>query len=174
MITLTTRYFRCVSNFRFCSSGNIAGLSGRRIFEGFAEVTNCNISDGPLSILQQKIADNTLIPDDHQEQVVGDLQKLYDQLKTYEPKAAPGALSKWFSFGQKKAVESELKGLYIYGSVGGGKTMLMDLFFDCCQVLIVNLFLHTSYDKFNVDLISHVSLFCFVLFLDLEEKARSF
>lgn len=88
------------------------------------------------------------MPDDHQTQVVGDLQKLYEHLKTYEPKSPPGALSKWFSFGQKDAAKSDLKGLYIYGSVGGGKTMLMDLFYDCCQVLIVKLILDNFYDDF--------------------------
>jgi predicted ATPase len=83
------------------------------------------ISEGPLSILKKKIDDNQLMPDDHQMQVISDLQKLYEQVKTYEPKAATSGLSKWFSFGQKEAPEKEIQGLYIYGSVGGGKTMLV-------------------------------------------------
>lgn len=96
------------------------------------------IADGPLSVLQKKIDDKSLLPDDHQLQVVNDLQKLYEQVKTYQPKAS-GGISKWFSFGQSKSKKTDdaLKGLYIYGSVGGGKTMLMDLFFDCCQVFLI-------------------------------------
>lgn len=74
------------------------------------------------------------MPDEHQQKVVADLQKLYEHLKSYEPKASPGGLSKWFSFGEKKTEGPELKGLYIYGSVGGGKTMLMDMFYECCEV----------------------------------------
>lgn len=87
-----------------------------------------------MSILQKKIDDKSLLPDDHQKQVVSDLQNLYEKLKTYEPQSASGNLSKWFSFGTKKATVQDIKGLYIYGSVGGGKTMLMDMFYDCCQV----------------------------------------
>lgn len=72
--------------------------------------------------------------------MVGDLQKLYEQLKTYEPKTE-GNISKWFSFGQKKKeVDPVMKGLYIYGSVGGGKTMLMDMFYDCCQVFDLEIY----------------------------------
>lgn len=72
--------------------------------------------------------------------MVGDLQKLYEKLKTYEPKATEGNISKWFSFGQKKTVDPGIKGLYIYGSVGGGKTMLMDMFYDCCQVFDLEIY----------------------------------
>lgn len=67
-------------------------------------------------------------------QVAEDLQKLYEITNTYEPPAAAGALSKLFSFASKKSKDPGVKGLYIYGSVGGGKTMLMDMFYDCCQV----------------------------------------
>lgn len=108
------------------------------------------VADGPLKALQKKIDDKSLLPDDHQLQVVNDLQKLYEQVKTHEPKTSAG-ISKWFSFGQSKAEKPEdsIKGLYIYGSVGGGKTMLMDLFFDCCQVFVpLNLFLAIEFFTF--------------------------
>lgn len=77
------------------------------------------------------------MPDDHQLEVCSELQALYEQVNTYEPKS-PGVM-KWFSFGKKESTEANVKGLYIYGSVGGGKTMLMDLFFDCCKVAFVAL-----------------------------------
>jgi cell division protein ZapE len=37
-------------------------------------------------------------------------------------------------FGKREAAEPDLKGLYIWGDVGRGKTMLMDLFFVACPV----------------------------------------
>lgn len=91
------------------------------------------LDDGPIGVLAKKVADKSLMPDEHQTQVVNDLQKLYELVKDYEPKSSAG-VSSWFSFGKKKAKEVDIQGLYIYGSVGGGKTMLMDLFFDCCKV----------------------------------------
>lgn len=103
------------------------------------ELISAFLLDGPLSVLHKKLADKTLLPDDHQTKVVGDLQQLYEKLKTYEPKTE-GNVSKWFSFGQKKAVEPGIKGLYIYGSVGGGKTMLMDMFYDCCEVFDLEIY----------------------------------
>lgn len=64
-----------------------------------------------------------------------ELQKIYEQVKSYQPPAQGSNLSKWFSFGKdKEEVSSAPKGLYIYGSVGGGKTMLMDLFYESCKV----------------------------------------
>lgn len=119
-----------------------------------------------MSILQKKIDGNSLLPDDHQKQVVNDLQNLYDKLKTYEPKSSSGGISKWFSFGQKskKSSEPDIKGLYIFGSVGGGKTMLMDMFYDCCQVFgLESIFSNQNFS------------FCFFprLIIDHEEEARS-
>src|SRR5262245_57811945 len=37
-------------------------------------------------------------------------------------------------FGKREQIGSSLKGLYIYGEVGRGKTMLMDLFFETSAV----------------------------------------
>jgi peroxisome-assembly ATPase len=89
--------------------------------------------DGPVSVLKKKIDDKVLQPDEYQLKVVDELQKLYEKSNDYKP-PEPSGIGGWFSFGKPKKVENEIKGLYIYGSVGGGKTMLMDLFYDCCKV----------------------------------------
>jgi cell division protein ZapE len=39
----------------------------------------------------------------------------------------------WF-FGRREGEQTPLKGLYVHGGVGRGKTMLMDLFFAACRV----------------------------------------
>lgn len=60
-------------------------------------------------------------PDAHQEAALRDLQKLYDALC-----APQGILKKIHAVRRTE----KPKGLYLWGSVGRGKSMLMDLFFD--------------------------------------------
>lgn len=59
--------------------------------------------------------------------VVDQFQALYLLLKDNEKKEDTGLFSKFFS---KKKDQNTVKGLYIYGDVGRGKSMLMDLFYD--------------------------------------------
>lgn len=94
--------------------------------------------DGPLKALEKKIERDELKPDEHQVKVTQELQRIYDQIQSYQPPDTTGAsatrgfFSKLFHTKPKLDPALRLKGLYIYGSVGGGKTMLMDMFFDCC------------------------------------------
>lgn len=129
MITLIrSRSLRCAVNFQnsfpVCFSSQPSGEIFLLRWKNFVTKRKC-ILEGPISILNQKIDEKKLMPDEHQQQVVSDLQKLYEQVKSYEPKSPAGGISKWLSFGKKEEKVAEIKGLYIYGSVGGGKTMLV-------------------------------------------------
>ncbi|XP_050464744.1 putative ATPase N2B isoform X1 [Cataglyphis hispanica] len=96
---------------------------------GYAHNIDINLSDGPVSILKQKIMRGELMNDAHQMKVAQILQRIYQEVHNYKPQQS-SLLEKWFG-GKKKDVP---KGLYIHGAVGGGKTMLMDLFYNCCQI----------------------------------------
>ncbi|WP_263078304.1 cell division protein ZapE [Endozoicomonas sp. Mp262] len=79
----------------------------------------------PETRYQQELAHNGFSDDPAQALAIRHLQALYDQLVT--PKASPlkKAFQLWFP---KK--ETPLKGLYLWGGVGRGKTWLMDLFYE--------------------------------------------
>lgn len=69
--------------------------------------------------------------DEYQLKIAEQLQIVYEDVRGYEPEKE-GFLAKWM--GKSKRKKKAPKGLYLYGAVGGGKTMLMDLFYSCCQV----------------------------------------
>lgn len=83
---------------------------------------------GPLAVFQERIDNGELMHDDYQYRITENLQRLYENIQGYTP-PVHGLFSGWF-----KKVTKTPKGLYIYGAVGGGKTMLMDLFYNCCEV----------------------------------------
>ncbi|XOC87806.1 cell division protein ZapE [Hyphomicrobium sp. DY-1] len=72
---------------------------------------------------RRRLAENEIESDPAQAEVAARLDALEMQLASYKPKN--GVLSKLFG----KPPEPP-RGLYIWGSVGRGKTMLMDLFFE--------------------------------------------
>lgn len=94
--------------------------------------------DGPVHVLAQKVQTGELKVDIHQEKVTEALQNLYDTIQSYTPsKPVSKSLFSWLRSGKNDTDLDSLapKGLYIHGSVGGGKTTLMDLFYDCCTTL---------------------------------------
>lgn len=88
-----------------------------------------------------------MLQDDYQLEVAKYLQRIYEQIQDYKPPEIPKqseaekAFAKWLPFlpqppKPKLDPSKRLKGLYIHGSVGGGKTLLMDMFFECCETVI--------------------------------------
>jgi cell division protein ZapE len=70
--------------------------------------------------------------DPAQQEVVAKLARLNERLATYRLARKSSSLG-WL-FGARETAEPDLKGLYIWGDVGRGKTMLMDIFFATCPV----------------------------------------
>lgn len=86
-------------------------------------------SDGPVVELRKKIAANQLKEDKVQLKVAEQLQTVYEDIKSYQP-----VQKTFFTKLLSSKTQNAPKGLYIYGAVGGGKTMLMDLFFNVCTI----------------------------------------
>jgi len=70
--------------------------------------------------------------DPAQEAAVAKLARLNERLAQHRLARKSSSLG-WL-FGKRENAEPDLKGLYIWGEVGRGKTMLMDLFFATCPV----------------------------------------
>lgn len=85
-----------------------------------------------LSLLDDYAASaraGTVEYDEAQVLVIDRLDDLRRRLASYSPPRRSGSLGKLFASKPNKQSGSTLPGLYIWGAVGRGKTMLMDLFF---------------------------------------------
>lgn len=85
---------------------------------------------GPKGSYNKLLQNGVLQKDVEQDRVVERLQQLYQDLKSYEKPTSSSFFGKWFS---KKIVDSP-RGVYLYGSVGCGKTMLMDLLYKNMEI----------------------------------------
>ncbi|XP_063698905.1 putative ATPase N2B [Culicoides brevitarsis] len=119
-----------------------------------------SVKPGPLHVLQDRVKKGQLLADGHQLRVAQSLQVVFEKIRGYQPVPVTNdsSVSKWFNiFGKSDADKKSSKerdknlpkGLYIYGSVGEGKTMLMDLFFDCCTEIPQKSRVH--FNSFMVD-----------------------
>jgi cell division protein ZapE len=105
------------------------------------------MGSGPLFAYRAKVAGGEVRPDVAQELAVEKLQSLHHALARYRPalgetgwlarfglkKAAPEASWNWGG-GDMAAQAAPKRGLYIFGEVGRGKSMLMDLFFHAATI----------------------------------------
>ncbi|KAG2042171.1 AFG1-like ATPase-domain-containing protein [Suillus americanus] len=92
----------------------------------------------PIKQHEKLVQSGVLRSDDHQIRIIGKLQRFWEQVLQYDPPPIPEArtsdslISRLFSRAPpvlETAPASAPKGLYLYGDVGTGKTMLMDLFY---------------------------------------------
>ncbi|KAL3427295.1 Protein AFG1 [Phlyctema vagabunda] len=123
-------------------------VAGQR--RALATVQNVNPDDrGPLQEYDARVAAGRLRDDEHQRGIIQSLHHLHDELKDYSapaivhptleslrPEPPPSLFGRLFSSSAPKekplaAIPDNLpRGLYLYGDVGSGKTMLMDLFYE--------------------------------------------
>ena len=90
------------------------------------------MTDGPLFAYRALRRSGALKPDPVQELAAEKLQSLHHALHGHTPSSG---MTGWKArFGISRGREEPPQGLYIYGGVGGGKSMLMDLLFDTAPV----------------------------------------
>jgi cell division protein ZapE len=86
----------------------------------------------PYQKYQELISDHKIHPDPHQKKAIEHLHRLHAAIT----EKAQSRTSKFWPSWRKKEASHSMKGLYIHGSVGRGKSMLMDLFYDCLPAAV--------------------------------------
>ncbi|MCW5700672.1 MAG: AFG1 family ATPase [Rhodospirillales bacterium] len=88
--------------------------------------------EGPLAQYRERLAAGDIRPDREQELAAEKLESLANALLQYEPSSGPAGWKERFGLARRR--QEPPQGLYMYGGVGRGKSMLMDLFFRCAKV----------------------------------------
>ncbi|HCM83326.1 MAG TPA: cell division protein ZapE [Alphaproteobacteria bacterium] len=81
----------------------------------------------PARLYQERLSNGQIKPDAGQAEIIHALERLHQDLIQLQPR--PSRIGKLL--GKKPELP---KGVYIYGAVGRGKSMAMDLFFECAPI----------------------------------------
>jgi peroxisome-assembly ATPase len=111
------------------------------------------LATGPVQWYQSRVQSGKLLEDPHQAEAAKLLQRVHDELVVlYQqvghqpaspaPAGAPSVLSRLFDQGSERSPgrpsaalgREGPRGMYMWGGVGCGKSMLMDSFFDTCPM----------------------------------------
>ena len=87
-----------------------------------------------MAVYRRKVAEGALDADPAQRLAVEKLQLLAMRLADYNPARPKRVGLGRFGWGRDRIEEKMVPGLYLYGGVGRGKSMLMDLFFATAPV----------------------------------------
>ena len=90
--------------------------------------------NGPMPNYRRRVAAGTLRSDPAQRRAVEKLQLLAIRLQDYDPVRPKRIGIGRFGWGRDRLEQKVVPGLYLYGGVGRGKSMLMDLFFETAPV----------------------------------------
>src|SRR5947207_6602174 len=82
---------------------------------------------GPTALYRDRVQQGSIHADPAQQRVVARLQQLHDQLRHYRPQDGRRGWLDWLGLGER--TDPTPRGVYLWGPVGRGKSMLMDLFF---------------------------------------------
>jgi cell division protein ZapE len=96
-------------------------------------LVSSSLEDGPLSRYRALQSAGTLAHDSAQELAAEKLQSLHKALKNYQPREKASGWRERLGLARRRDAEAP-QGLYIFGPVGRGKSMLMDLFFATAPV----------------------------------------
>jgi cell division protein ZapE len=88
--------------------------------------------NGPLTQYRARLQAGEIRPDPAQELAAEKLESLYHALKGYQPQTGRSGWKERFGLSRRRTEPPQ--GLYIYGGVGRGKSMLMDIFFRVAPV----------------------------------------
>jgi cell division protein ZapE len=92
-------------------------------------------SAGPLDLYRARRTEGRIKPDPAQALAAEKLQSLHNALVHYQPDVRSGGRLSWLErLGLARRQDDAPQGLYIFGAVGRGKSMLMDLFFESTPI----------------------------------------
>ncbi|WP_292956345.1 cell division protein ZapE [Nitrosomonas sp.] len=107
----------------------------------------------PVTEYQALMQDGELKPDADQASAVEALERLHHELAGYAP--VDSQKNSWFArlFSRYHTIAEPPKGIYLYGGVGRGKSMLMDLFYGIAPVKIKR---RVHFHEFMLDIHHHL------------------